>query len=215
MASRGASQNALPLDEGSWVRPLAETLELFEAAAPGALILYARGHLIHGETSRYVMRLYEAGLADLRQPRAVGGFQYFVRKRPGGAGLSAVAAVAAESDDATDAILRALKRAANLNDRCPSDAELARLTGLPTRHAAAWRVTKLKKAGIIRTSVEDGPDGPWRTVIIVETKKQTLLPPKLRAVRRSVRECAADDEGGFAPRHGEGPGGMPGQRRWE
>lgn len=40
-----------------------------------------------------------------------------------------------------------------------SDAELARIAGLATRHQAAWRVRKLAEAGAIRTRrIDDGPD---------------------------------------------------------
>lgn len=203
MAGGDQRQDRLPLGSKSWVLAAAEVERRFNAAADGETITYAEGQLQHGETSRYVMRLYEAGLADLRQPRVPGGFEYIVRKRPGAA--SANAPSPEESDDAAETILRALKRAANLGQRCPSDRDLAREAGLPTRDRAAWRIRKLVDAGLIKSSVEPGPDGPWRTVTIVETRKQTLLPPALRAVRRSIRQAASDD-GPEEPRRG---------RRWQ
>jgi hypothetical protein len=212
MASRGAIQDSLPLASASSVLSPAEVERKFKAAKPGERFAWASGPEIpRGETSAYVAQLYRKGLANLFQPRVAGGFDFIVQKRHT---LPAAEQAAVEVDAALEAILRQLKREANMGLRCSSDTELAKVAGLPTRNAAAWRITKLKKAGIIRTSVEDGPDGPWRIVTIVETKKQTLLPPALRAIRRSVREIAESDDG-FPPRHGEGPGGLPGRRRWE
>lgn len=190
----------------SWVLTRDEAERLFRAAEGGALITYAGGpNLLHGETSRYVHRLYEDGLADLRQPRGENGFEFQLRKRPAVAEAMAGEPGFQEADPALDAIERALRRAANMELRCPSDTALAKEAGLTTRNAAAWRVNKLKKKGVIRTHVEEGPDGaPWRIVTIVETKKTTLLPPKLRAGRRSVRAVGADD--GAPTKRG---------RRWE
>jgi hypothetical protein len=205
-------QDALPLDSGSSVLSRGEVERKFKAAKPGEKVTWASGReMPRGETSAYVARLYREGVANLFQPRCGAGFEFIVQKRH-----IQPAAERAEEDGAMERILRQLKREANLGLRCSSDAELARIAELPTRHAAAWRVTKLKKAAIIRTSVEDGPDGPWRIVTIVETKKQTLLPPALRAIRRSIREVGEEEESGAYPRrHGEGAGGVPGKRRWE
>jgi hypothetical protein len=72
---------------------------------------------------------------DLRQPRVGNGFAYIVRKRPG-AGAGASVSIE-EADAATDAILRALKRAANFGQKCPTNLELARTAGLATRDQAA------------------------------------------------------------------------------
>lgn len=187
-SAQAAATAALNARGADWVLARAEVARWFEHARVGEKLIYAGGRLIQGETSLFVRTLYLEGEATLLQPRSAsgGGFDYILQKRAT-AKAEAAPIAAAEADEAQDVILRRLKRCANLNMQCPSDAELAREAGLATRARAAWRLRKLEKAGTIKTRTTGDVAVP-RVVTIVATGKQTKVPSSWAAFRRAVKE---------------------------
>lgn len=157
----------------------AEQLEAWAlGAAKGERFTYCSAvDLIRGETTAKAAELYQRRLITTHQTRrAGGGFDWFA-VRTG----FVVKKAEAQRDPARDAILAALKRAANFNQACPSDADLARIAGLATRDQAAWRVRKLVEAGAITSTVAYDGGVPFRVVTIAASGKRTALPPKWAA----------------------------------
>lgn len=177
MAAGGARLNL-----NSWVHPRVDVEKWLATAKPGQRFVYARGpELVRGETSRFVGELARAGKVDLFQPRSEAGFDFIIQMR-----VSPIEPRRREPEDdgALDIIFRALKRAANFGYRAPTNTELAKLAGLATSAQAAWRITKLIERRLIRTShVTVGPEAGWRVVTIIETGKQTKVPPSWERAR--------------------------------
>jgi hypothetical protein len=102
-------------------------------------------------------------------------------------------------DRATAAIFVALKRAANLGQPCPSDAELMRSCGLNSRAQAQWRMRELIRVDLITSTLAYEGGVPTRVVTIVETRhagtaaaKFTALPKKWAALKQAAeRELGA------------------------
>jgi hypothetical protein len=181
-------------------------------ARAGDWLVYQRGpFMLHDEVTRRVGELARAGLVDPWQPLSptLPGCRDFKAQRtsrallPGGADAAPVA----ETDAAGDLILRALKRAANLGQRCPSDRELAALAGLPTKAAAQGRVRKLEAAGAFETKkIGAGPDAGWRWVVF-PNGRHTMLPPGEAKLRASIAAQVRSDDAEGEPR-GRLPKGM-------
>lgn len=176
--------------QGDWVLTVGEVQNWIDRAAPGDRLRYGGGlSLVRGETSRYVVSLAIAGLADPFQPRSKErpGFDFIIQKRTPPPGPRH--ARPPEEDKALDVILRSLKRAANFGLRAPTNAELAREAGLPGTGAVAWRITRLIEAGLIKTqAITTGPEAGWRVVTICETGQQTKVPPSWERARAQARQ---------------------------
>jgi hypothetical protein len=133
--------------------------------------------LIRGETSMRVTALEREGLVrPHRARREGGGWTFFVVRTARGCKREASPADKALSEGATDLIFRALKRAANMGQPCPTDADLARGAGLVRRQDAAWRIRRLIDLKLIASEVEYRAGVPFRVVTIAESGKSTLRP---------------------------------------
>ena len=126
-----------------------------QTAAQGDQFTYCEApQLIRDEAAARARALADKGLVTTHQARREGGgFSFFVMRtgRPIAKKISAADAVLA--DPITETIYRAIKRAANFGDRCPSDNELAALVH---RDFAE----KLKSARMWGTGVFDGQTVP-------------------------------------------------------
>jgi hypothetical protein len=172
---------ATPVCE-TFVQPLAEVRRWFDRAAIGETMVYARGRtLLQGETSFFIRDKALAGLAHPWQVPLTDciGFAFKVKKLADEAPASEAAA--ARPDPFIETIFASIARAAAEGRRCPSDAELAREAGLPTRAQAAWRVTKLRADGRIRSEPVTGHGEIGRVVTIAATGARTLAPKGWRA----------------------------------
>lgn len=183
-----------------------DALEAFvRAATPNARFTYCEApSLIRCETSERARALSVEGLVTTHnERRAGGGWTYFVvrthyKRAPG---LDPIEAALA--DAATESIFRALKRAANFAQRCPSDEDLRRTAGLTSRHQAAWRVRKLIDLKLIGSTLAYDGGVPSRVVTIAEgphagsaAGKSTALPTKWAELRRAAeREMKSAGEG--------------------
>ncbi|HVQ09548.1 MAG TPA: hypothetical protein VMS43_14040 [Allosphingosinicella sp.] len=148
-------------------------------ALPGDSFVYCTGPAVPpGPTKERVKRLIASGTVRAHQRRGAGGaLESYVVKRV----EEPVRIEAAPLDQALEDIFEVLSRAAQRGRRCPSDAELARGAGLATRNQAAWRMRKLERSGRIQSQSIDTPDGPWRIVTIVQTRRQTASPSRVAA----------------------------------
>ncbi|SMF70641.1 hypothetical protein [Allosphingosinicella indica] len=157
-------------------------------ARPGERFVYCSAPaLIRGPAAEHARLLYERGRVDLLQPRRADGrgFDYQIVKRA----LATAPAGDMREDvlPGEDAVLSALRRAANFQRRCPTNTELARAAGLATAQQAAWRIARLEERGLIRVAtIKDGPEAGWRTVTIVRSGKQTKRPPSARDYAASL-----------------------------
>lgn len=126
--------------------------------------------------------------------RAGGGKVYFaVRTRKVLPSAKDDPVATALADPITDTIFRALKRAANMAQACPTDSELMRMTGLDQRQQAGWRVRRLVKVGLIKSMQVYESHVPARVVEILPTKhagaaggKCTAFPKKWRDLREAA-----------------------------
>ena len=124
-------------------------------------------------------------------PRRAGGGYDFTAVRSGLKPTRRSVQQIALDEPATEAIFRALKRAANMRQPCPSLGDLARALaaeGLElTRDQVQARIRKLADSGLIRSEVlvEDGV--PQRVVTIAATGRRTALPPRWAALERAVK----------------------------
>jgi hypothetical protein len=152
---------------------------------------------IRGETWSRAGELATKGLIlTLTRKRAGGGFVYFARRTSRPLGVKHDPVAAALADPATDAIFRALKRAANFGRPCPTDTELMRLAGLNMRQAAAWRVRRLIDLKLIQSTLAYEGGVPTRVVTIVATGKFTALPKKWAALQQAAELDARAAAGG-------------------
>lgn len=143
--------------------------------------------LIRSPTSARVTELSTDGLVRPHRKRRAGGGWCFYVVRTAKRGTSAQSPVeAALSDAATDIIFRELKRAANFDLPCPSDADLARKAGLTSRDQAQWRVRKLVHVQLVSSELAYEGGVPTRVVTIVATGKRTRLPAKWQALQQAA-----------------------------
>lgn len=134
--------------------------------------------------------------------RAGGGKQFFAVRTTLGLPKRRDPQEETLADRATDLIYRALKRAANFDQACPSDVELARTAGLGTRAQAQWRVRRLIDAKLIGSMLAYEGGVPFRVVTVLKSRfagtaaeKQTALPGKWRAMRKAAeRELLTADQ---------------------
>lgn len=145
------------------------------------LIYCSAPSLIAGPGKAKALELEQLGLVRLaQQRRAGGGFDYLMIRSS--KALRAPKAATAAGDPALETILRALKRAANFDRPCPSDAQLAALAELGTRAQAQWRIRKLVESGVIRSMIVTEGGVAHRVVTIAASGKRTALPPKWAAL---------------------------------
>lgn len=146
------------------------------SAEPGEELVFVDGFSIphHAPAWKESIRLVEDGEIRVHYRRVNGrrGQHFMVRRVPEiVAAPVAAPAAAADDDDLSARVLRAIRRCVNFTRPCPSNAELARECGLPNAAAASYRLRCLVATGII--SIEDcGPMRP-RIVTIVGTGKST------------------------------------------
>jgi len=162
-------------------------------ASPGDEFIYCEAlePIRNDETWQRAGELARAGfLRTHERLRAGGGKQYFVVRTSKRVEKQLNPVEACLADPATDAILRALKRAANLGMPCPSDAELARAAGLNTRDQAQWRVRKLVDVGLISSTLAYEGGVPSRVVTIAASGKFTALPRKWAELQRAAERDA-------------------------
>jgi hypothetical protein len=187
LASGGdSSSRAAP----GWIQPV-RTLELWLSHAKrGDRLIYGQGpQLIRGDTADLLRNLAQLGHVALFQPRSTGrsGFDFIVEKRV--ARLSsaelqrvrgrrpALAKSSAPYDDATILILAKLNRAAKKGERCPSNAELGRISSLSVPQVK-WRMRKLTEDGKIRTRLVDCGPERIRVVTILVSGLTTAVPSR-------------------------------------
>jgi len=147
-----------------------ESIDAFvRAARPGDRLVYCEApELIRCETSRRAAELAQAGLVRTHQVRRQGGGFTFLIVRTGyKLPRELTPAEAALADPFTAAVFAELQQAARAGRRCPSDAELARRSGLASRDQAQWRVRKLADAGLIESVVHYRRGVPARVVTIL------------------------------------------------
>ncbi|TXC73941.1 hypothetical protein FSZ31_04260 [Sphingorhabdus soli] len=151
------------------------------AAQAGDVLVYAHGPVLPRTAAVVTLaREYaDAGLVTLSSQRVAKGFEWnavrsrvrAVRDISDRRAEDALAALSPpEEGSVDDIILRALKRAANFNAPCPSNADLARLARLDTPVAASDVIKRLKKRGAITVLV---PAMGGRVVTIAATGKRT------------------------------------------
>jgi hypothetical protein len=181
--------------------PIEAIAAWMRAAKAGDEFTYceARGPL-RGEGWFRMGELARDGLVRTHERKRAGGGKcfYAVRTRKGlPAKLEPMAATLA--DPATDIIFRALKRAANLSQPCPTDTDLARAAGLNTRDQAQWRVRKLADVGLIGSTLAYDGGVPARVVTIATTRhagtaagKFTALPKRWAALQAAAARDAAE-----------------------
>lgn len=192
MARGGELGRKLPGFIGSQrVATPAELASFVARASAGERFVYCEApSLIRGETSARASELQQQGLVMLFQPRRPGGGFDFTAVRTGLRAGRRSLANEALSERATEALFRALKRAANLNTRCPTQGELARALEAEgfeiTTDQVKARIRKLIDAKLIESRVVFENGVQVRVVRIVATGKQTALPPKWAGEMRQV-----------------------------
>lgn len=161
--------------------PTAVTLADFDrwvaGAEPGDVLVYAKGDWPpHGAAAWVHARtLVEDGVVTLTTRRAATGdagrWDYLaVRVRTAEPAAPASAPTVDEAN-ATDLVLRELRRAANMGAPCPTNDMIARRCGLKDAAAASYRVRQLVAARRIEIESQ-GPNAP-RIVTILGTGKST------------------------------------------
>lgn len=180
-----------PIYSGAVRVPAAEELSAWTSKARvGDRFVYCEASaLVQGDTARLARELEQAGLVTLTQERrAGGGFQYVATRTR----LRAAAAIkpTGGADEESAAILRCLKRAANLGLTCPSLADLSRtlasvgmeLTVGQVRH----RFDRLIDDGLIKSVIYSDNGANVRVVTISETGERTRVPAKWAALEREA-----------------------------
>jgi hypothetical protein len=144
------------------------------SAAPRARIVYATGPELPREAPAVSLarRLADVGLVTLTTEAIEGGRNYIAVRLPFAASTAPVALDPLPEDALAARVLQRLRRAANLDQVCPTNAELARECGLKDAAVASYRIRKLIAAGKIR--VEDQGPNARRIVTIVATGRRTM-----------------------------------------
>ena len=156
-----------------------QVLDWAERAHPGEDAVYCTGPRPADAIGAAVRSLHERGLVTLTSKRASdGNFRFIMQRLPNphlrARLLENRGRFTARSDDAkrtTQAVYRVLSRAANRGERCPTNAEIARIVGLRDAVAASYRVRCLVRDGKI-TVWEPSPT-ERRVVTIKATGNQT------------------------------------------
>ncbi len=160
----------------------------FEGAQPGASAIYATGPCLDpaAEVAAMVRGWVADGAAISLQERRDGRLTYRVRRvcaQAGAAGKSALrsASVAGGELDETPEgkLLAHLARLANLGLPCPTNAELARATGLRDADAAKYRFRQLQARRLI--TVTSTPECRVVTVVATGARTADLLPYEVKA----------------------------------
>ena len=160
-------------------------------AVSGDQFIYCEASsLVAGETAALAKTLEQDGLVTLAQlRRAGGGYRYTAIRTSRRAG-GAPHAVLAELDPASEAILRHLRRAANLNRLCPSRADLVKSLAAEDIHLTEGqlrhRLDRIIEIGLIRSTVHSDSGTNVRVVTFPATGKRTALPHRLAALQREI-----------------------------
>lgn len=181
---------------GPMVLQLPEALDMFvRTASAGTEFVYCEATSPqYGETWSRAGELAREGLVRTHERRrAGGGKQYYLVRTSKPLQRQRDPQSSALADRATGAIYRALKRAANMAQPCPSDTDLAGIAGLGTRDQAQWRVRKLVEVRLIGSTLAYEGGIPSRVVTIEPSKhagasagKFTALPKKWAALQRAA-----------------------------
>jgi hypothetical protein len=155
-----------PID---WILTPSEVDAWLARAGAGDRLRYGQGgHMVQGHTQQLLLARAQAGEVFLFQPRAKDrdGFDFIAVKRVAPPALPARPRPSAAADPALAIIYRRLKRAALSGERCPSNVQLAALTGL-TEPQVKWRMRKLIEAGRIASRVVPSAidPRPWSSTI--------------------------------------------------
>ena len=161
--------------------PIGRTVEEFDrwvaGAKTGERLLFAEGDRppYHLPVWAHAGDAAREGVVHIHHRRAEAGWWHFVAARaapaePGTANAKTCLAEV-EASEPTEAVLRAVRRAANFDRPCPSNAELAQLCGLKDAAAASYRLRILRDLGRIRI-VDYGPGLP-RVITICASGKST------------------------------------------
>jgi hypothetical protein len=165
-----------PID---WILTPSEVDAWLARAGAGDRLRYGQGgHMVQGHTQQMLLARAQAGEVFLFQPRAKDrdGFDFIAVKRIAPPALPARPRPAQAVDPALAIIYRRLKRAALNGERCPSNVQLAALTGL-TEPQVKWRMRKLIEAGRIASRVVPCAIDPmFRIVTIASTGRETAAP---------------------------------------
>lgn len=184
--ARGVSQRHFV---GSATAASAADLDAFVARAmSGERFVYCSApEPIRGEGWQHAGKLSADGLIVTSTERRQGGGWNYLAIRTAKKLKEQMAARTGSMDPALEAILRALKRAANFEKPCPTDSALAELAGLQTRDQAQWRIRKLVADGLIQSTVAYEGGVPFRVVTITATGKRTALPAKWAAFEAAAK----------------------------
>lgn len=172
----------------SFVMAVSDVEAWARGAADGERLIYMRGLApARGTATFLLIQDYAAGGLVAHLPQAVvtdaatGARETLwsvARKRGGGEAaparsttLAGCAVPDAEREERMDAILRALRRAANMGMVAPTNGELAKSLGLKDADAARYLVNRLVAAGAIKVA-DQGPRAR-RIVTIVATGRET------------------------------------------
>jgi hypothetical protein len=153
--------------------PAQELQRWLAKAKPGQTIMYAEGAALpRGAAACTLAREHaEIGTVELKAERGPRGWRFLATKRAMATGGAARAKAAPRVDDDAEAVLRVLRRCAQLDLECPSNGALAEAAKLNDGDAARYQLRKLAAAGTIRVE-HFGPMRP-RRVTIVATGKRT------------------------------------------
>lgn len=184
-----------------FVAPVEAVEQFARAAKAGDEMVYCEApELIRCGTSTRVRELAaERILRPHNRRREGGGWVFFVVRTGYRPAAPRSAAETALADAATDEIYRRLKRAANLDQPCPSDAELARGAGLESRKQAERRFRKLVDAGLIESMLAFEGGVRTRIVTIVATGKATAPPRKWLEMRKAALREVQGQRSGESP----------------
>jgi len=132
----------------------AELARWFDGAAPKHECTYATGVALgRHATAELARRLEGEGKVALVRRRNGRGFDYIIRKLPT---ATADGCADGDLDPVTARVLSVLAERFAAGVPCPSQAELARLAGLPNRRAAQYRLALLMQRGLVQIETVAG-----------------------------------------------------------
>lgn len=143
------------------IGPLSMAIELtalevwLAGSVPGDRITYATGPDLprSAATVKRVTVLAEARRVRPLRTKIAGGWDFMVERLADPAAAAAPATLPAGTQDD---VLRLIRRAINLGQPCPTNAEIATACGLPNADAASYLFRKLVAAGVI-IATDHGP----------------------------------------------------------
>lgn len=138
----------------------------------GASIVYAQGRVAPKSLAVWAMagRFAEQGLIDLTAKREGDEWRWIAQRRKHAATpvrqmpLAKSEDVTSEGEPVGEAMMRLIRRCANLDAACPSLSDLARAGELQGAHAARYQLSKLEAAGLVR--VDNLADGKRRICVL-------------------------------------------------